>query len=63
MNAQIAVVYDLTQINHELVKQGYTHAVSIYTAEGRHNTVDFKNEFAAQTYADSINLKNGEDNA
>lgn len=41
-----------------LEKQGYLFSVIVYIGDTDcGDIVDFKNEFAAQTYADSINLK------
>lgn len=42
---------------------GYLFSVVVEDEYGIKDVVDFKNEFAARTYADSINLQNGEDNA
>lgn len=46
--------------NDELTKAGYTHTVVLVDrceVTDILDLVDFKNEFAAQTYAASINLK------
>lgn len=45
----------------ELMSKGYTHVVVLLDEIYNDvlDLVDFKNEFAAQTYADSINLKGG----
>ncbi len=61
LKAFVETYYNPNDANLELgLVQGYTHTVVIVDAEDETDMIDmldFKTEFAAQTYADSINLK------
>lgn len=39
-----------------LLMKGYTHVVLVGSRFDLEDVVDFKNEFAARTYADAINM-------
>lgn len=57
--SKIAVVdkmCDHSPAEAELISKGYTHVVLVGKLSDLEDIVDFKNEFAAHTYADAINM-------
>lgn len=62
--ATVLAFNNADEAGHYLVGEDYLYTVIVEVGEGDIiDMVDFKNEFAARTYADSINLQSGEDNA
>jgi hypothetical protein len=54
-----AIVEELSEVfsGETLLKmQGYTHVVLVGHSFDLEDVVDFKNEFAARTYADAVNM-------
>lgn len=53
--------FNESEADAELISKGYTHTVAVWGYHGSVfldllDLVDFKNEFAARTYADAVNM-------
>lgn len=56
MKAIVEMLSPVITGEQDLIDAGFTHAVCVGDRFDLEDIVDFKNEFAARTYADAINM-------